>query len=82
VISLNAIDWVFFELLNINNPALLSIPTNYKVLDGLFQALAVRSGGFYVVSITSLRIGTQVCFISLGGIGMAKWKNDQKCADS
>lgn len=33
------------------------------MLDGLFQAFAVRSGGFYVVPISSLRIGTQVLYV-------------------
>ena len=63
LIVLNGIDWAAFELLNIGNAALDTIPTNYRVLDGLFQALAVRSGGFYIVSITSLRIGVQVLYV-------------------
>lgn len=54
VIVLNGIDWAAFELLNIRNPATEAIPTHYRVLDGLFQALAVRSGGFYVVNISTL----------------------------
>jgi Trk-type K+ transport system membrane component len=33
------------------------------VLDGLFQAASVRSGGFYVVPIPSLRIATQVLYV-------------------
>ncbi|KAE8446307.1 hypothetical protein EG329_012054 [Mollisiaceae sp. DMI_Dod_QoI] len=60
---LNGIDWAAFELLNIGNPATSAIPTHFRVLDGLFQALAVRSGGFYVISITSLRIGLQVLYV-------------------
>jgi Trk-type K+ transport system membrane component len=63
VVILNAIDWAAFELLNIGNPATDSIPSHYRVLDGLFQALAVRSGGFYVVNISTLRIGLQVLYI-------------------
>ncbi|KAN0092167.1 TrkH domain containing protein [Hyaloscypha variabilis] len=63
VIILNGIDWAAFELLNIGNPATESIPTHYRVLDGLFQALAVRSGGFYVVNISTLRIGLQVLYV-------------------
>ncbi|KAE9366788.1 TrkH-domain-containing protein [Stipitochalara longipes BDJ] len=63
VIILNGIDWAAFELLNIGNPATDSIPSHYRVLDGLFQALAVRSGGFYVVNISTLRIGLQVLYI-------------------
>jgi Trk-type K+ transport system membrane component len=63
VVILNGIDWAAFELLNIGNPATDSIPSHYRVLDGLFQALAVRSGGFYVVNISTLRIGLQVLYV-------------------
>jgi Trk-type K+ transport system membrane component len=63
VIILNGIDWAAFELLNIGNPAVQSIPLHFRVLDGLFQALAVRSGGFYVISISTLRIGLQVLYV-------------------
>lgn len=63
VIILNGIDWAAFELLNIGNPATETIPPRDRVLDGLFQALAVRSGGFYVVNISTLRIGLQVLYV-------------------
>jgi Trk-type K+ transport system membrane component len=63
LIILNGIDWAAFELLNIGNQATATVPTRFRVLDGLFQALAVRSGGFYVISITSLRIGLQVLYV-------------------
>jgi Trk-type K+ transport system membrane component len=63
LIVLNGIDWVAFELLNLNNPATQSIPARYRLLDGLFQALAVRSGGFYVIAIPSLRVGLQVLYV-------------------
>ncbi|KAF7502750.1 hypothetical protein GJ744_005189 [Endocarpon pusillum] len=55
LLVLNGIDWVAFEVLNIGNPATESIPAHFRGLDGLFQAFAVRSGGFYVVSISQLR---------------------------
>jgi Trk-type K+ transport system membrane component len=38
------------------------LPLRAKVIDGLFQAFSVRSGGFNVVPISSLRIGTQVLY--------------------
>ncbi|TEY59190.1 hypothetical protein BOTCAL_0196g00150 [Botryotinia calthae] len=63
VITLNSIDWVAFELLNIGNSATQVIEPRYRVLDGLFQAIAVRSGGFYVISIPSLRIGLQFLYV-------------------
>ncbi len=63
VIVLNCIDWAAFELLNIGNSAISAIPNHFRVLDGLFQALAVRSGGFYVIAIPNLRIGLQVLYV-------------------
>lgn len=63
LIVLNGTDWVAFELLNLGNTAISSIPPASRVLDGLFQALAVRSGGFYIVPISSLRIGVQVLYV-------------------
>ncbi|KAK8194407.1 hypothetical protein M8818_007598 [Zalaria obscura] len=64
VISLNGIDWAAFEILNVGNTTLNSaLPANIRVIDGLFQAFAVRSGGFYVVSIPSLRISLQVLYV-------------------
>lgn len=64
VITLNGIDWAAFEILNIDNAALNSgLPTNVRVIDGLFQAFAVRSGGFYVVPIPTLRVSLQVLYV-------------------
>lgn len=63
LITLNGIDWLAFELLNLGNPVTEAIPTHFRVLDGLFQAFAVRSGGFYVVSIPSLRQGLLVLYV-------------------
>jgi len=64
VVTLNGIDWAAFEILNIGNTGLTDIlPTNVRVIDGLFQAFAVRSGGFYVVAIPTLRISLQVLYV-------------------
>ncbi|KAF2189164.1 TrkH-domain-containing protein [Zopfia rhizophila CBS 207.26] len=59
-LCLNGIDWAAFEILNLSNTAITSLPTDIEVLDGLFQAFAIRSGGFYVVPIPSVRISLQV----------------------
>lgn len=40
-----------------------SLPSGVRAIDGLFQALAVRSGGFYVVSISQLRIGLLILYV-------------------
>ncbi|EKG18257.1 Cation transporter [Macrophomina phaseolina MS6] len=63
VITLNAIDWAAFEILNIGNKAINDLPTAAEIIDGLFQAFAVRSGGFYVVPIPSVRISLQVLYV-------------------
>lgn len=39
LVWLNSVDWVAFELLNLGNTAITSIPAGSRVLDGLFQAL-------------------------------------------
>ncbi|KAJ5684619.1 Low-affinity potassium transport protein [Penicillium maclennaniae] len=63
VIVLNGIDWVAYEVLNYDNPAVDAIPVGPRILDGLFQALCVRSGGFYITNISALQIGTQVLYV-------------------
>ncbi|TDZ47449.1 Low-affinity potassium transport protein [Colletotrichum trifolii] len=63
VLLTNGIDWMAFEVLNIGNPVIEAIPVGARVLDGLFQALAVRSGGFYVIPISSAYPGLQVLYV-------------------
>lgn len=46
-----------------DNPAVDGIPVGPRILDGLFQALCVRSGGFYITNISALQIGTQVLYV-------------------
>ncbi len=61
----NAIDWTAFEILNRNNPVVTILPFGYRLLDGLFQSLAVRSSGFAVILIGSLAIGVQALYIMM-----------------
>ncbi|OTB00695.1 hypothetical protein M426DRAFT_324056 [Hypoxylon sp. CI-4A] len=63
LLLLNGTDWVAFEVLNIGNSSLEQTSVGSRIIDGLFQALAVRSGGFYVVSIPTLFIGLQVLYV-------------------
>lgn len=63
VIILNGISWALFGILSIRNEEIQSLPTGYRVLDGLFQALCVRSGGFYVVNITNLQQGLLTLYV-------------------
>ncbi|EKV18900.1 Potassium transporter, putative [Penicillium digitatum PHI26] len=41
IVILNGIDWASFELLSIGNKDIESLPTEYRVLDGLFQAIVL-----------------------------------------
>jgi Trk-type K+ transport system membrane component len=63
LVILNGIDWIAFEVLSIGNSVVESIPPRYRVLDGLFQAFAVRCGGFYVVPISGLYPGLLVLYV-------------------
>ena len=63
MVILNGIDWFAFEILNLGNPYVESLPSNTRVIDGLFQAFAVRSGGFYVVPISNINIALQVLYV-------------------
>ncbi|KAL4788570.1 cation transport protein-domain-containing protein [Aspergillus varians] len=63
VILFNGIDWAGFEVLAIGNKEIEALPTGYRILDGLFQALAVRAGGFSVVTIADLRQGLLVLYV-------------------
>ncbi|KAL3481932.1 cation transport protein-domain-containing protein [Aspergillus californicus] len=63
VIMFNGIDWAGFEVLSIGNQEIEALPTGYRILDGLFQALAVRAGGFSVVNIADLRQGLLVLYV-------------------
>ncbi|KXT05636.1 hypothetical protein AC578_5567 [Pseudocercospora eumusae] len=63
VVALNLIDWIGFKVINIGNKAIEQLPVGVRVIDGLFQAFAVRSGGFYVVAMSEVRIGLQVLYV-------------------
>jgi potassium uptake Trk family protein len=70
VICLNGIDWAAFEILNIGNDRIDKLSPGIRTIDGLFQAFAVRSGGFYVVPIPSVRISLQVLYVLMMYIGV------------
>jgi Trk-type K+ transport system membrane component len=72
VILLNGIDCAAFAILNIGNDAITHFPPGIEFIDGLFQALAVRSGGFYVVPISTVRISLQVLYVVMWYLSAAK----------
>ncbi|PMD41118.1 cation transporter [Hyaloscypha variabilis F] len=65
LIMFNAIDWTGFEVLNRHNQIITTIPLGYRLLDGLFQSLSVRSSGFAVVPIGSMVVGVQALYIMM-----------------
>jgi Trk-type K+ transport system membrane component len=63
VVVLNGIDCIMYVVLNIGNPFVSHASSaGIEFVDGLFQAFAVRSGGFYVKTVSNLRIGLQVLY--------------------
>ncbi|KAL2697423.1 hypothetical protein AAEP93_011327 [Penicillium crustosum] len=63
IILLNALMWGAFEISAIHNEEIRSLPINFRVLDGLFQALAVRGGGFSVVAFDRLPQGLLILYV-------------------
>ncbi|KAH8146267.1 uncharacterized protein LAJ45_09709 [Morchella importuna] len=63
IIIFNGLDWAVFGISSITNPAFKDFSVPVRVVDGLFQALAVRSGGFGVVGIPSLRLCVQITYL-------------------
>ncbi|KAL8948111.1 MAG: hypothetical protein Q9222_005670, partial [Ikaeria aurantiellina] len=64
LVGLNGIDWIAYEILNLGNKSINSgISSGTRALDGFFQALAVRSGGFYVVPVANFRIGLLILYV-------------------
>ncbi|KAJ6036279.1 hypothetical protein N7540_000558 [Penicillium herquei] len=54
ILVLNSIMWGAFELAAIQDTEIKALPAGYRVLDGLFQSLSIRGGGFSVVSFDRL----------------------------
>ncbi|KAL2836839.1 cation transport protein-domain-containing protein [Aspergillus pseudodeflectus] len=57
VIVLNGLNWASFEILSLGNREVEALPMGFRILDGLSQALAVRTGGFSIVTIAELKQG-------------------------
>ncbi|KAF1811340.1 TrkH-domain-containing protein, partial [Eremomyces bilateralis CBS 781.70] len=63
LVVLNTIDCVGFIVLNIGNKEITSVPPGIEFLSALFQAIAVRQGGFSIVSISASRASLQVLYL-------------------
>ncbi|KAK3719147.1 hypothetical protein LTR37_004711 [Vermiconidia calcicola] len=56
--------WIFWVLLNIDQPAVdPGFPPGPRTMDGLYQALGLRSCGFYVVHISDLAPALQFFYL-------------------
>lgn len=51
------------NFLQLNNPIVTSLPPGIRVLDGFFQAVSTRTGGFGVVSLSQLHPSVQVSYL-------------------
>ncbi|OCK77309.1 potassium transport protein TRK1/TRK2 [Lepidopterella palustris CBS 459.81] len=63
LVLLNGIDLVFFIILDLNDPVVTSLPSGFRVLDGLFQACSTRTAGFSVVNLADLHPAIQVSYL-------------------
>ncbi|KAF2179863.1 potassium transport protein TRK1/TRK2 [Zopfia rhizophila CBS 207.26] len=63
LILLNGIDLIFFVILDLNDPTVISLPPGFRFLDGLFQAAATRTAGFAVVNLADLHPAIQVSYL-------------------
>lgn len=54
LMSLNLIDTILFLLLDLQNPAVTSIPVGYRIMSGFFQAISTRTTGFGILNIGDL----------------------------
>ncbi|KAI8724730.1 Potassium transport protein [Fusarium sp. LHS14.1] len=63
ITTINTIDWLAFEVLNIGNPVIEDMPVSDRIIAGWFQSVAVRAAGFAVVSISSLYPAVQVLYM-------------------
>jgi len=59
-IILTGIDWLSFDLLNLNNPVVISIQLSFRQTVAFFQSVPIRSVSFIVVPMNVLVVGAQV----------------------
>jgi len=63
LVILNTTDWFFFLLLDLGNEAIESIPVGVRIIDGMFQAAAVRAAGFAIVTLSALAPAVKVLYV-------------------
>ncbi|PCH38348.1 TrkH-domain-containing protein [Wolfiporia cocos MD-104 SS10] len=69
LIIMNGSTWFFFLILDLGNPAITSIPAGVRVAVGLFQATAVRTAGFSVVSTATVAPAVKTLYVIMMYVG-------------
>lgn len=65
-VAIDLLAWVFWNILNIGQPSVdPGIPAGQRVMDGLFQALGVRSGGLYIIHLSTVAPALQFLYLAL-----------------
>ncbi|GAA5966622.1 hypothetical protein JCM3765_005679 [Sporobolomyces pararoseus] len=59
----NGIDWLCFWLLDIGNSTVEALSPAVRCIDGLFQALAIRTAGFAVINLAEVAPALQFLFV-------------------
>ncbi|KDQ50869.1 hypothetical protein JAAARDRAFT_141256 [Jaapia argillacea MUCL 33604] len=63
LVMLNGTDWFSFLVLDLGTPDVMALPVGTRVIDGLLQAVAVRSSGFATVSLAGLAPAVRVLYV-------------------
>ncbi|KAI5294851.1 low affinity potassium transporter [Ascosphaera acerosa] len=63
LIILNGVDVIFFVILDLNDGVVSQLSGGFKFLNGLFQAIATRTAGLAVISISRLHPAIQVSYM-------------------
>ncbi|PNH44014.1 hypothetical protein VD0004_g3569 [Verticillium dahliae] len=65
LIGLNAIDLLFFVLLDLNDNVVSDMPVHLRIVNGLFQAACTRTAGFSSVNLSLLHPAVQVSYMMM-----------------
>ncbi|KAM0334391.1 hypothetical protein ACHAQA_001417 [Verticillium albo-atrum] len=65
LIGLNAIDLLFFVLLDLNDNVVSGMPVHLRIVNGLFQAACTRTAGFSSVNLSLLHPAVQVSYMMM-----------------
>ena len=63
LVVLNALDLIFFIVLDLNDPVITALSPGIRFIDGLFQASSTRTAGFSVVNLAALHPAIQVSYL-------------------